>query len=144
MLLNTIKWQNISHQCIQLKRKNNKRLSKKPDPHQFSMSQTRVVPNPPLRKSLNIYIFNPIKNVTKRNKQKQKTWVTFVTQLNIRAHLFCAAVTCIAPKSSSSSRLRLRLPVTEKNKKNNLMRKLHRHQAKLLLSQSGNVKHSGG
>lgn len=49
-------------------KKNNKRLSKKPDPHQFSMSQTRVVPNPPLRKSLNIYIFNPIKNVTNKKK----------------------------------------------------------------------------
>lgn len=33
------------------------------------------------------------------------------TWLNIsKAHPFCAAVTCIAPKSSSSSRLRLRLP----------------------------------
>lgn len=109
--LNTIKLQKISHQCIQLKKK--KELSNLPDPRQYSVSQTRVGPFPPsslpLRKSSNIYIFNPIKNV-----KKKYNWVHCAMWLNIsKAHPFCAAVTCIAPKSSSSSRLRLRLPVKE-------------------------------
>jgi len=49
-----------------------KELSNWPDPLQYSMSQTRVVPLPshpshfPFRKSSNIYIFNPIKNVEKK------------------------------------------------------------------------------
>lgn len=47
-----------------------KELSNLPDPRQYSVSQTRVAPFPPsslpLRKSSNIYIFNPIKNVKKK------------------------------------------------------------------------------
>lgn len=78
--------------------------------HVPDMSATPIPPRSlPLRKSSNIYIFNPIKNV-----KQQKKRVHCATQLNIsKAHPFCAAVTCIVPKSSSSSRLRLRLPGTE-------------------------------
>lgn len=117
--LNTIKLQKISHQCIQLKEKKKKVIKFAlflSVLHVSDMRFSTPTPSFPLTKSSNIYIFNPIKNVRKKKS------VHCATRLNIsKAHLFCAAVTCIAPKSSSSSRLRLRLPVkeTRKDKTNN-------------------------
>lgn len=81
--LNTIKLQKISHQCIQLEENNKEKKQEielqksviKPRSHQLCVSQTLGAvlvaappshpPPLPVRKSSNINIFNPNKNVKK-------------------------------------------------------------------------------
>lgn len=47
-------------------------------------------------------------------KKEELSALCHTANIISKAHPFCAAATCIPPKSSSSSRLRLRLPITEK------------------------------
>jgi len=60
----------------------------------------------------NIYIFNPNKNVKRK--------VHCGKALFSKVYPFCAAVTCILPKSSSSSSVRFRLPVRKKKKEEDI------------------------
>lgn len=50
----------------------------------------------------------------KKKERKESSALCHTANIISKAHPFCAAVTCIPPKSSSSSRLRLRLPIIEK------------------------------
>lgn len=72
-------------------------------PNSKSHKEQSLPPNPP--PCTNIYIFNTNKNV-KRNVRCAKARFS-------KAYPFCAAVTCIPPKSSSSSSVRFRLPVAQ-------------------------------
>lgn len=92
--LNTIKLQNISVHIAQKEKKYQIFPSSK------GHEEQSLPPNP----CTNIYIFNPNKNV-----KRKALWLS--TFLKSKAYPFCAAVTCILPKSSSSSSVRFRLPV---------------------------------
>lgn len=123
--LNTIKLQKSPISAYSSRKKQNKKSIKFAQSrlvlHVSDMGVPAPAPVPSLRKCSNIYIFNPIKNVKMTNRS---------TRLNVgKAHLFCAAVTCIVPKSSSSSRLRLRLP-GEETKKRELLNMLHTSERK--------------
>lgn len=54
----------------------------------------------------------------KKKEGKESSALCHTANIISKAHPFCAAVTCIPPKSSSSSRLRLRLPIIEKKMNN--------------------------